>query len=275
MRCVSAVVGVWAVLACTTALAAAPPSGSVYVAMGSSYAAGPGITTVVEGSPARCARSRDNYPHQLAQLRGYKLIDASCSGATTAHLLGNWNELAPQLDALTVDAALVTVTIGGNDLAYMGSLMAASGCAARGQQGSCAGVVTPTEADYQGVAARLRQILAEVRRRAPKARPVFVDYFTVLPEGATCTAAPMAAADATLLRDVAARLAALTAQVAQQGGAELLRLSQLTAAHHVCAAEPWLNGFVRPAGDSPWSPYHPTLQGMTGAARALDSLLER
>jgi len=275
MRYVSAVWCVGAVLACTAALAAAPPAGSVYVAMGSSFAAGPGVTTVAEGSPARCARSRDNYPHQLAQLRGYKLIDASCSGATSVHLLSAWNELPPQLDALPADAALVTVTIGGNDLAYMGSLMAASGCAARAQQGACAGVVAPADADYDAVAQRLRQIVGEVRRRAPKARLVFVDYFTVLPDGATCSAAPMSSADATLLRGVAARLAQLTAEVAQQGGADLLRLSQLTATHHVCAAEPWLNGFVRPAADSPWAPYHPTLQGMAGAARALDRLLGR
>lgn len=275
MRRAAGLWGLWMVAACAVALAAAPPPGSIYVAMGSSFAAGPGITQVVEGSPPRCARSRDNYPHQLASLRGYTLVDASCSGATSHHLLGAWNELPPQLDALSADAALVTVTIGGNDLGYMGSLMAASGCATRAQQGGCAGVIMPAEADYEAVAQRLRQIVAQVHRRAPKARLVFVDYFTVLPEGATCSAAPMGAADATLLRAVAARLATLTAQVAQKGGAEVLRLSQVTATHHVCAAEPWLNGFVRPAGDSPWAPYHPTLQGMAGAAQALDGLLAR
>ena len=257
------------------AQAAAPPAGSVYVALGSSFAAGPGVTTTVEGSPARCARSRDNYPHQLAALRGYRLVDASCSGATSRHLLGAWDELPPQLDALTADTALVTVTIGGNDLGYMGSLMAASRCAAQTSTQYCPGVVAPTDADYQAVAQRLRQVADEVRRRAPAARLLWVDYFTVLPAAGDCRAGPMRAAEATLLRGVATRLAQLTAAVAQDTGSQVLRLSQLTVDHHVCAADPWLNGFVRPPGDSPWAPYHPTLGGMTGAARALDALLGR
>lgn len=217
----------------------------------------------------------DNYPHQLARLRGYRLVDASCSGATSRHLLGAWEELPAQLDALTADTALVTVTIGGNDLGYMGSLMAASRCVQQAAAGPCPGVVAPADADYQEVAQRLRQVADEVRRRSPAARLVWVDYFTVLPADGECRAAPMAAAEAMLLRGVAARLAQLTAAVAQETRGELLRLSQLTADHHVCAAEPWLNGFARPPGDSPWAPYHPTLGGMTGAARALDALLGR
>ncbi|GGC13951.1 hypothetical protein GCM10011494_35940 [Novosphingobium endophyticum] len=36
-------------------------------------------------------------------------------GATTAHILGPWNELPAQIDALTDDTALVTVTIGVAD----------------------------------------------------------------------------------------------------------------------------------------------------------------
>jgi phospholipase/carboxylesterase len=37
------------------------------------------------------------------------LTDASCSGATTQHLLAPWNELPAQLDALRPDTRLVTV----------------------------------------------------------------------------------------------------------------------------------------------------------------------
>ena len=66
--------------------ASPPPAGSKYVAMGSSFAAGPGITTPDEGTPARCTRSKDNYARQLARRRGLKLTDVSCSGATTAHM---------------------------------------------------------------------------------------------------------------------------------------------------------------------------------------------
>jgi hypothetical protein len=69
--------------------------------MGSSFAAGPGITTGADATPSRCSRSRDNYANQLARKRGLDLVDVSCSGATTAHVLGSWNELAPQIDSVT------------------------------------------------------------------------------------------------------------------------------------------------------------------------------
>ena len=54
------------------------------------------------------------------------MVDVSCSGATTAHILKRWGGLPPQIDAVTPAARLVTVTIGGNDVGYVGGLMAAS-----------------------------------------------------------------------------------------------------------------------------------------------------
>ena len=67
-----------------------PSSYDLYVALGDSYAAMGSASGPFEG-PEFCARSEDNYPHQLAELypginekRGF--IDASCQGATTEHL---------------------------------------------------------------------------------------------------------------------------------------------------------------------------------------------
>lgn len=95
---------------------APPPAGATYVAIGSSFAAGPGITVPADAPPDRCARSADNYAHQIARRHDLRLLDVSCSGATTAHVLGEWNTLAPQLDAVGAETRLVTVTIGGNDV---------------------------------------------------------------------------------------------------------------------------------------------------------------
>jgi lysophospholipase L1-like esterase len=105
-------------LVATTACATTPPSlqGDRYVAMGSSFAAGPGIPSYYEDPPTPCARSNNNYAHQLASRLNLNLTDVSCSGATTAHLTGPRGAIPPQLDALTSDTRLVTLTIGGNDL---------------------------------------------------------------------------------------------------------------------------------------------------------------
>lgn len=251
--------------------------GAHYVAMGSSYAAGPGITTMVVGAPARCSRSNDNYAHQLARRRALVLTDVSCSGATTAHLLGPWIELPAQLDALRADTKLVTVTIGGNDLGYMGVLFGAS-ClglqrAGTGQQMNCRDVVLPTEQDYAGLAERMRRIATEVHRRSPDARLIFVDYVTVLPPEGHCDAVPMSDADADQARTLDARLRQLTEQAALDNGAELLDASAVTRGHDACAPDPWINGFVRPDSPVPVVGFHPRLAGMTAIADALDRLL--
>lgn len=271
------------------------PAGARYVAMGSSYAAGPGLGAKADSPNTRCDRAADNYAHLFARKRNLKLVDVSCGGATTAHLLGPWNELAPQLDALTTDTALVTVTIGGNDVGYIGRLMASSCGAMTGDQASASPIckvmnrspsapaspalaamlAPPTEAVWQKLAANFDRIAAEVHRRSPRARLVFVDYLTVLPAKGTCAATPLAAKDADLARAVAARLAKLTAEAARKAGAGLIRASAMSLRHDACAAQPWINGFTPPKGVAAFAAYHPTLAGMTAIAEALDRLLRR
>ena len=58
-----------------------------YVALGSSYAAGIGLGKRAPGSPVACFRSVNDYPQQLARILGLSLVDVTCSGATTKHVL--------------------------------------------------------------------------------------------------------------------------------------------------------------------------------------------
>lgn len=253
--------------------------GAHYVAMGSSFAAGPGVTQTVEGTPPRCARSQDNYARQLARKRGLALTDATCSGATTAHLLGPWKELPPQLDALGPETRLVTVTIGGNDLNWLGEVFAAScqalGLAAALPQYPCRNVQAPSEAAYRQLEQQLSTFASEVHRRAPVARLVFVDYATLLPESGNCAALPLSVPDADVSRVTAARLRQITVDVAGRSGAEVLRASDVTRGHDACAPEPWMNGFTRPSETFSGAPFHPNLAGMTAVAQALDQFLGR
>ncbi|SNS57005.1 MULTISPECIES: SGNH/GDSL hydrolase family protein [unclassified Azospirillum] len=246
-----------------------------YVAMGSSFAAGPGITPYVADAPPRCGRSTRNYAHQLAERRGLDLVDVSCSGATTAAILEPWNELPAQIDAVDRDTALVTVTIGGNDVFYIGNLMSAS-CQELAGQGKiaadkCRPPQTATEADYARLEEGLRRIAAGVKQRAPKATLVFLDYPVVLPSKGTCAATPLPDEAATAARAATARVEALTAKVAQEAGAKLIKVSALSQGHDACAAEPWMTGFASAGG----VPYHPNLAGMTAQAAALEGLLGR
>lgn len=265
------------------------PQGARYVALGSSFASGSGVAPYDPQAPARCQRSTENYAHQLARKHRLNLVDVTCGGATTAHILGPWGELAPQIDALTADTGLVTITIGGNDVGYIGGLIASScGSSFTGatSQPLCQrilagrrnGATMPPAAEdsWNKAEAAFASVLQEVRRRSPRARIVVVDYLTVVPDGAACTLVPLSPEVAASGRATAARLARLTSEVASRNGAEVLPASRLSQkAHHACAARPWVTGFIPPNTTQPFSPYHPNRAGMTAIAHALSRHLKR
>ena len=271
-----------ALLALAMAAPAAAQTAPQYVAMGSSFAAGPGVAMdaahPAAGNGGRCMRSPQNYPSQLAAKRGLALVDVSCSGATTNHILGPWADIPAQADALTADTALVTITIGGNDLNYLGGLMAAS-CAEEARRKAdtnahCMTMPAPDDATFAKVEANMRAIAKLVQTRAPKAKLVFVTYLTILPKpGVTCPTAPLAADKAAQARATAARLALLTARVARETHTLVLASGPLSITHDVCAKTPWVSDF------GPYSrgivPYHPNLAGMTAIANALDAMLPK
>ncbi len=249
-----------------------------YVAMGSSFAAGPAISSAAPGSPWFCARSRDNYAHQLARLRGLSLVDVSCGGATTRHILEGGQLMQPaQIAAVTAETELVTITIGGNDIAYLGNMMALAcneqtpwyirgigGCHVRSPE--------ETEQKLQPLLERLVAIITEVRRRAPHAQVVLVNYQTLLPESGSCERLGLSDEAAAQMRVMANQLAEVTYAAAEGHGALLLDAQRLTLGHDVCAPQPWANG-LHPEKGLLGAPLHPTLEGMTAIAQGLNALL--
>lgn len=248
-----------------------------YVSMGSSFAAGPGVTVSADVPANRCARSADNYARQLARRRHYQLVDVACSGATTAHVLGPWDELAPQIEAVTADTALVTVTVGGNDVSFVRDLIAFA-CAAGPQPpvgapgGKCPTVLEPAEADWRGLGAGLDRIAREVRRRAPRARLVFVQYVQMVPARGSCAAVPIGPAGLATVRAIQDRLRKVTARAARKWHAGIVEPREPGAAHDPCSAEPWASGFPTAKGP-PFVPFHPNLSGMTAIADRLDRIV--
>jgi lysophospholipase L1-like esterase len=247
--------------------------GAEYVSLGSSFAAGAGIGPIQPGTPARCNRTVNNYASLLAERRRLKLVDVSCGGATTAHVLGRWEELPPQIDAVSSATRLVTITIGGNDLGYVGWLFASScrlGVAAR--PGPCQTATEPTEATYTELDRNLRAIAAAVRERAPQARLVFIQYVTLL-SAQPCERETVASADAAVASRVADRLARITAQAAQASGAEVLASDTLSRPHTPCSPEPWSNGLFQGYDIAAGAPWHPNAAGHAAIAEELAELL--
>ncbi|MBP2337166.1 lysophospholipase L1-like esterase [Saccharothrix coeruleofusca] len=125
----------------------APPAERVYVSLGDSYATG--YRPAEAGSGA--GSSPDGFAHLVADQSDLRLINLACSGATSAQMRGeagcapgNRATGAPDPQGLTqLDAAvrvlrehrgrigLVTVVIGGNDLAPCARASDALACASR------------------------------------------------------------------------------------------------------------------------------------------------
>lgn len=269
---------------CATMPAKDPAStapGAHYVSMGSSFAAGAGMQPVKADMPERCGRSQVNYASLLAEALSLTLSDVACDGATSAHVLGPWDELAPQLDAITPETQLVTITIGGNNLRYVGNLFAAScraGVKFRTQSGEERGDCPPLdlagEADYRQLQDSLLNIAAAVKDRAPEARLVFVQYVTLIAEE-SCAAAPLLPEDAAALRETGARLAAVTAQAARIAGADIISAEELSRGHTPCDAQPWSRAFSNEFDFSKGAPWHPNAAGHAAIADALRAMLER
>jgi lysophospholipase L1-like esterase len=245
-----------------------------YVALGSSMAAGPGIRPRAGGAPCGSGRSARNYAHLVADRLNLDLVDVTFSGATTAHVLADRQRSAPpQIDALDGSETLVTVTIGGNDVGYIPLLMAASLPRLLRPVPLLGGrlreLLDPRarEEALGQVADSLRAVAAVIRRRAPRARVVFVDYLTLLPPPGV-PAAPLSQADADLGRHVAARLEELTAAAAEVTGCEIVRAGNASREHHAWSADPWTVGAAWPL---PWrpAPFHPNAAGMRAVAELI------
>ena len=156
-----------------------------YVALGSSMAAGPGISPRAKDAPLRAGRSAANYPHLVAERLGLDLVDVTYSGATTAHVLTDRQHNAPpQAGVLDGTETLVTVTIGGNDVGYVPMLTAAGlPPVARSLPllgGRLRELLDPTARDRAlvEVGESLKAVGRTVRQRAPRALVLFVDYLT-------------------------------------------------------------------------------------------------
>lgn len=253
------------------------------VALGSSFAAGPGVLPVEDRAAARSAR---NYPHLVAAGLGAQLVDATVSGATTATILdrpqhAGLRRFAPQIEAVGADADLVTVTAGGNDLGYLGGIISVALLqqlwrrrltrpAARGLR-MRRPLTAVTAEQREGTAAGLTRIVEAARLRAPGARVVLVDYLPIFTDGfVPGVSGPFRSREVAHFRGVAAALSRATETAADRSGADLVPASAFGQDHGIGSPDPWVNGLQPLARFG--SSFHPNASGMAAVA---DAVLQR
>jgi lysophospholipase L1-like esterase len=253
-------------------------------ALGSSFAAGPTIEPVDD---VEAMRSTRNYPHLLADHLGAALVDLSVSGATTANILTTPQVtmtdrvFPPQIDGLPADADLVTITAGGNDLQFIGSMLFAAWSQHEpgGQltqmlgQGFPGGIPTITDDDIEATAKGLAGVVAAAQERATRARVVLVDYLTVVTEHTpTGTSTGFTDQELALFLRTQAALAQAYRIAADRSGAEVLAASTISTDHGLGSDEPWVFGF-QPVMAKTAGSFHPNEAGMRAIADELGRMV--
>ncbi|WP_160148850.1 SGNH/GDSL hydrolase family protein [Amycolatopsis alkalitolerans] len=163
--------------------------------MGDSFSSGEGNSPFEAGTDEddvnKCHRSTSAYPRWLSQTPSLNLgyINfVACSGATTNDVLGTteaddpagkWNEPA-QVDALSDDTKVVTITIGGNDIGFSDF---ATACAAPSSEcDSSTSIYSTTMYKIHNVLpGHLADVLTEIADRTSNAKVYVIGYPYVTP----------------------------------------------------------------------------------------------
>ncbi|WP_018296957.1 SGNH/GDSL hydrolase family protein [Corynebacterium lubricantis] len=242
-----------------------------YVAIGDSYAA-LGSRDAATSGPETCLRSADNYPALIGQHERVEVTDdLSCSGAVTDDVVApsgeGENMIAPQVDALSPETDLVTVSIGGNDINFPVFAQCFQDAILSGEQSDCSDEYDNAEL-LAGVDEKLANVYSTITERAPSAYVYVTGYLPLLSAEGECTdAAFVSEADRAWAVDLTNQLNEHIAQVAGEHGLAFV-MPENAEDHTVCAApeERWtdLTGI-----DTDGYPMHPTPLGQEAMADAV------
>jgi lysophospholipase L1-like esterase len=280
-RVLTRALGAAAAVAVSIGVAAAPASaaGEKYVALGDSMASGPLIPDITGN--VGCGRSTHNYAHELAAGLGVaELRDVTCSGAETKHMTQPQSlsvagvptgTAPPQLDALSTDTTLVTLTIGGNDAGLVGIAEdcvnldpTATPCKKRYTQGGVDQVAQRVDAAGPAIAA----VLEGIHQRSPRARVVVTGYGLYVKPHGCWPIQPVLPVDADYLQGNVHRLNQVIAAQAAAHNAQYVDVETPSVGHDACqsASARWVEGYV-PL--NPAAPLHPNQRGEENYARII------
>ena len=260
-----------------------PKSGTTYVALGDSYVAAPNIGDRDDDNG--CLRSKNNYPHLLAEKLDLALTDVSCSGATTDAIEGEQQlrggGVDPQIEAVDDDTQLVTLGVGFNDLGLtIRVFVQCVSLARRDPDGSpCtdadrAAGAKGTQNALDQMDDRIGAVVETVAQRAPEAQIVLVGYPTIFPTTDTCAELNIAAGDLPLVRHVVESLNASAERVARKHDATYVDTATPSKGHDICSDDPWIAG-TAPASGRRGLAWHPYTEEQEMVADLLADVVDR
>ncbi|WP_049564061.1 SGNH/GDSL hydrolase family protein [Nonomuraea sp. SBT364] len=249
-----------------------------YVALGDSYSSGEGVyeseqAPAGEGA-ARCHRSQGSYAPQVAGAHAFGGGAGfwACSGATTGQLLRGQYGHAPQVSRVTAETTLVTLSIGGNDAGFAPVL---TECIAKLPWSSaCVDQDAEVRRRIEELRPRLREVLAQIRARAPRARVIVLGYPRPFPAEPSKGVTNLSVTDQRWLNGVTRRLNDVVGAVAREfeqlitafgapGSVEYVDAYDAFDGHEVGRPRPYLNGLVVDLDELTVNArsFHPTADG--------------
>lgn len=240
-------VGLVAATAAVSPSAAFAAPSTDYVALGDSYSSGTGTNSY--NLDSGCQRSSLSYPALWAAQRGTASFTfAACSGATTSSVRSG------QLGGLNSGTDLVTITIGGNDADFVGTVLTCK----LGSDSTCIAKLNSVDTFVRNtLPGRLDGIYRDIKARAPNARLVVLGYPRLFQVGGTNCILEINNTKRTRINQTADLLSSITAQRVAAAGGTYLDARGTYDGHGICASSPYLNGTTWPIGDS----YHPNRNG--------------
>ena len=255
------------VMAVVAAAVAAPTAHAdttgKYVALGDSYAVAVGTRTYDNPDDA-CRRGPTSYSRLwAAQHPSVAFVEASCSGATTADVLGT------QVPQITPDTTLVTVQVGGNDVGFVAVL---ENCILTIDDADCVNGVAAAKAAAQGVLpGALAQTYAAIHAQAPNARVVVMGYPRLYTIHGNCGILGLSDTERTALNSAADTLSDVTAAAASAAGFTYVDARPIFDPHTLCSGNSeWVTSLEWNKLDES---YHPNNAGhASGYLPALDAI---
>jgi lysophospholipase L1-like esterase len=263
---------VLAAMAVAAVFAGAAEAAPRYTALGDSYAAGPLIPNPL--APLGCLKSSNNYG-RIAQrtLAFAEYRDATCSGARTDHMTAAQNVSPgpnpPQLDSLSADTRLVTLSIGGNDIGFsdlaldcVSALPFGSPCRDRYTRGG-----DQISLRIANTAPKVAAVIQGIHARSPAAKVLVLNYSAIFPHsGNGCwPRMPVTPADVRWLREKQVQLNAMLATQAIANAATIVDVYGASVGRDACAGSGtrWVEPYI--PGNAA-APLHPNLRGMQAMA---------
>lgn len=210
-----------------------------YVALGDSFAAGPGLAPITD---AACGRGQ-GYPEGVARSLGATTFtNATCSASRLEHFASTQPGIrGPQLDALRPDTDVVTLSVGLNDSYVWWTLELCAYLQWLAPGGApCTVLLNPLGFDMVGLqlhgqAAAIDQTLRAIHQRSPRAKVLLVGLSAMVPDQpSACPDGPYGPGDMPYLSHVVRELNSMLKARADANAATFVDTYTPSVGHDSC-----------------------------------------